>query len=530
MNEALRDSYNEIPYKSHAFPQTHPDRLWVLARLFGMTPAALAGCRVLELGCSNGANLIPMAATMPDATFLGIDLSPVQVQEGAARVAELGLTNIELRVADILDVVEALPEFDYIIAHGLFSWVPPPVQEAILRICSTRLARNGVAYISYNTFPGWRMRGTIRDFMLYHTRQFKDPATQIGQARAMLDFMAQSASNDKSAYALQLKTDVEELRRQPDAYLFHDFLAPFNQPVYFHQFVERAAAHKLQYLAESEVATMLPSNFSPNVAETLRKIAPDLVRTEQLMDFLRNRQFRQTLLVHADVPLNRNVDAPVLEGLQVSSIAQPVSSPVDEHSSAKAEFRLPNNVSMSSTTPITKAAFVLMGLRWPASAPFAELCAAARGRLGGALPTAAPDPAKAAEDARTLGSELLQCVAGGVVELRARPAPLSLVVSERPRAWHIARQEARTSVHVTNLRHETITLDEFNRQVLLLLDGEHDRAALIDALSTLVATNALAIQQEGVEVRDPATVRAVLGPAVDQSLATLARAGLYPLQ
>ena len=140
MNDALRNTYDELPYESHAFPQTHPDRLSVIARLFGMQPAPLEGCRVLELGCGNGANIIAMAALMPDATFLGVDLSPRQIEVGQARIAELGLTNVELRAADLLEIENDLPVFDFIIAHGLYSWVPPNVQQAVLRICSRHLS------------------------------------------------------------------------------------------------------------------------------------------------------------------------------------------------------------------------------------------------------------------------------------------------------------------------------------------------------------------------------------------------------
>ncbi|MCC7041140.1 MAG: class I SAM-dependent methyltransferase [Burkholderiales bacterium] len=527
MNEAIRDSYNEIPYESHAFPQTHPDHLNVIARLFGMQPAPLRGARVLELGCGSGGNLIPMAATMPDATFVGVDLAPRHIEIARARVTELGLRNVEFRAADLLDVGASLGEADYIIAHGVFSWVPPAVQNALLEICATKLARNGVAFVSYNTYPGWRMRGTIRDFMIYHVRQFADTATRIAQARAMLDFMAQNTPDDKSPFAVLLKSELEAMRRAADAYLFHDFLEPNNDPVYFHEFVERAAAHRLQYLGESELETMLVSNFPPPVAQTLAKIAPDLVRSEQLMDFLRNRQFRQTLLVHADVPLTRAVDAGLLRGFEIASMALPATRPVDLDSTEKTRFGLASGAGMSTTSPIVKAAFVVLGERWPLSIPFAELCSAARSRLA-TLPTAAPDATQAAQDASVLAAELLRCAAATIVELRPRALPIALDPGPRPAAYAVARQEARTGAQVSNLRHETVVLDEFHRQLVLRLDGTRNRAALVDELAQLVTTNALAIEQEGVEVRDPASVRSVMGNAIDQALVGLARAALFP--
>jgi 2-polyprenyl-3-methyl-5-hydroxy-6-metoxy-1,4-benzoquinol methylase len=447
------NSYDELPYQCQAFPQTHPDRMGVVARLFGMEPAPLAKCRVLELGCANGANIIPMALQMPDAKFVGIDLSGKQIAQGRTRIAELGLTNVELMEADLTTAADSLPIFDYIIVHGVYSWVSPPVQDAVLRICSEHLSAQGVAFVSYNTYPGWRMRGTVRDLMGYHARQFKDPKTQVQQARAVLDFVAQSVQGEGSPYGTMLKQEIEVLRGQPDSYLYHEHLEADNLPIYFHEFALRAEARGLQYLGEAEFPTMLASNLPPAVAETLGKIAPDLIRSEQFMDFLRNRPFRQTLLVHRDVALQRRVEWKALTTLQLASPAKPVRTPVDERSGAKVEFRMPSGVSVHVGSPITKAAMTLLALRWPQSMSFTDLQAAARARLGVA-PTAAPDPAVVAQDAQTLGAEMLQIAGAGMIELRIKPAPFTLVVRDRPEAYLLARREAAHGDFVTNLRHE----------------------------------------------------------------------------
>ena len=97
-------------------------------------------CRVLELGCTDGGNLLPMAATLPRSSFLGIDLSGRQIAAGQKMIERLGLENVELRQMDIADVGEDFGTFDYIICHGVYSWVPPPVQDKILEICARRLA------------------------------------------------------------------------------------------------------------------------------------------------------------------------------------------------------------------------------------------------------------------------------------------------------------------------------------------------------------------------------------------------------
>lgn len=526
MTEPYQTPYDELPYDSQAFPQTHPDRLAVLARLFGMAPASLNGCRVLELGCASGGNLIPMAAQMPDASFLGIDLSARQVADGQAVIAELGLGNIELRQMSITDVDESIGKFDYILVHGVYSWVPQEVQDKILTVCKENLAPGGVAYVSYNTYPGWRMRGMIRDMMLYHARQFAEAPQQIQQARALLDFLAQNVPTENNPYGILLKQETEWLRNQGDAYLAHDHLEVVNEPLYFHQFAERAAHHGLQYLGEAEFSTMLASNFPPQVVETLRKIAPDIIRMEQYMDFLRNRMFRQTLLVHQGAPVNRNLGWQNLEGFYVASAARPIATAPDIHSAAVEQFRAPNGAILNTPNPITKAAMMILAEHWPRGMQFADLCAAARSRLENNPLMVTPDAATAARDAQVLGGDLLQSYSAAVVELHMQALGFVSVVSDRPKANVLARLQAEKGPRVTNLRHETINLDEFNRQLLRHLDGSRDRAALLEVLAGLVSQGVLTIQQQGQAVKEADAVREILSQALDQNLLNLARVAL----
>src|SRR5262245_58637378 len=175
MSEVPATSYDEIPYSNTAFSYTHPDCLATVAALYGLTPPPVDRCRVLELGCGRGGNLIPMALALPDSRFLGIDLSARQIASGQEMVTALGLANIELRPFSILDVDESFGLFDYIICHGVYSWVPAEVQDKILAICARNLAPNGVAYVSYNTYPGWHQRGTVREMLCYHVQQFREP-------------------------------------------------------------------------------------------------------------------------------------------------------------------------------------------------------------------------------------------------------------------------------------------------------------------------------------------------------------------
>lgn len=504
-----RTSYDETPYASYPFPQTHPDRMAALAQLFGLQPPPLATCRVVELGCASGGNLIPMALALPQAEFVGIDLSPVQVGEGQAVIDALGLRNIRLIAQSITDFDTGLGRFDYLLTHGVYSWVPNAVQEKILAICAQQLAPNGVAYVSYNTLPGWRMRGMIRDLMRYHALPFTSPEQRVGQARAILDFLARWVPTENNAYGMLLKSELEALRRQPDYYILHEHLEDINEPLYFHEFAERAARHGLQYLGEAEFSTMLASNFPAEAGKTVRRIAPDVIRQEQFMDFLRNRTFRQTLLVHADATVDRNVSPDRLGSLWIAGALQP-EGPVRLAEGELASFRTPAG-SLRTPHAITKAAMRVMAELWPCALPIDEVFERSLKLLaadGAGLPIA-PDAARP-----TLLSDLLQCYAAGLIELHGMASPFVVEPGERPNAHALARwQAAEGRPQLTSLRHRMVSVDENLRRLLPLLDGSRNRDDLCGVLRGWVT-----------EGRQPPA--AAVRQRLDQAIGQLARAGL----
>jgi methyltransferase-like protein/SAM-dependent methyltransferase len=471
--------YDEVPYASRPFPQTHPDNLATVATLFGMRPPPVERCRVLELGCAAGGNLIPLAVTLPRGQFVGIDLSGRQIDDGRRVVRALGLRNVELRRMSILDVGDGLGEFDYIICHGVFSWVPAPVRDKVLAVCAERLAPNGVAFVSYNTYPGWHLPGAVRAMMRFHADRFAEPAVRVRQARAVMEFLA-AATPENDSYGGGLHEELQLLRTVSDDYLFHEYLAEVNTPVYFHEFNALAEGHGLQYLGEAAFLEMLTDHLAPGVAETLRLLAPDLVRTEQYLDFLRNRRFRQTLLCHRGVSLDRAPAPGRLERLYVASAFRPVSARPDLGRGAAEEFRSPRGLPVTTGEPLVKAALLHLAEAWPAAVPFHDLTAAALARLGR---EAGPGPPADPPHSGLLLASLLKCAAPGAVEFRLTPPRLVVGVSERPRATALARYQAAAGVPVVSLRHQAVTPDALDRRVLRHLDGSRDRGQLLQALA-----------------------------------------------
>jgi methyltransferase-like protein/SAM-dependent methyltransferase len=520
MSSAPANSYDEVPYDSRPQRATHPDSLATLARLLGMHPAPVDGCRVLELGCATCGNLLPMAEALPGSRFVGVDLSAGQIDTGRKVAAALGLDNIDLRACSILDVDDSFGTFDYILCHGVYSWVPEAVREHILAVCRRNLSPHGVAYISYNTYPGWHRRAPVREMMCYHVQDLPDPRQRIAQARALLDFLIWAAPAPGGLWA-QLLTEEKELigSQENDYYLYHDHLEVVNQPFYFHQFMEQARWHDLQFLGEALGA----SNFlscPAEVQQALQAASTDLVQLEQYTDFLFNRTFRRTLLVHADVELNRSPRPNVVFGLQASASARPKANP--ETADAEAvEFHNDKGVSVQTRSPLAKAALGVLFEAWPRPLPFDELWQRAAGRLGPEGADVPPAQARA-----ELAGALVQLYLTGLAGLHVHVPAFTTEPGERPRATPLACRQAETGEAVTNRRHCTVKLGVLDRAVLALLDGSRDRPALVQALTERALQGELELQQHVRPLTDDDVIRGVLEQDLEASLHRLGRSAV----
>ena len=499
-------SYDEVPYHSSPFAQSHPDRLAVIATLFGMQPQPIDRCRVLELGCASGGNIIPMAEMFPESLFLGIDLSERQLAEGHAVIEQLALNNIELLHCDIRDVNLDLGTFHYIIAHGVYSWVPPKVQQKILQICRDQLTPNGVAYISYNTYPGWRMRGMIRDMLVYHTRQFEQPQERVDQAKALLKFLAGS-TDQKSSYGSYLKEELELFGQVSDAYLYHDHLEEDNEPIYFHEFVKHAELHGLQFLGEADFHMMAYWQFAPEISDTLQRLSHDLIQVEQYMDFLRNRTFRQTLLCHRQQPLIRSLDGSQLDSLWIASPLQKQSPETNDEDTLSLQY---SNITVSSREPLIKAAHLLLTDSWPQAIAFEDLLVSALRQCSGLA-----DQGKA--EAR-LREHLIRCYAARAIELHSSYSHFTTNSSDFPTVSVLARLQAQTGSIVTNRKHESVSLDVVGWQIVRCLDGRHDFEGIERFVWERVEQGDLNIKNENGEAVPVAQAQELIADICQRSL------------
>lgn len=510
-------AYDAIAYPSHPLRQTHPEHLAAIAILVGMSPAPADRCRVLELGGGDGGNVIPLGLVYPNSSFFGFDLAATAIAKGKDTIAQLGLPNVSLHAADLLDMPRDLGQFDYIVAHGLFSWVPPLVREKILAICRENLAPQGVAYISYNALPGCHIRRVMRDMMRHHVRHIDDPAEKIEQAVAFAHFVATAKANDKDAFAMMIRDELKGMIEKKDrAVLYHDDLADINQPYYFHEFMALAAACDLQFLGEADFVESSDQPYPAEVRDFLQIIGEhDPLEREQYLDFLKCRRFRQTLLIRKEVALDRSSGAERIKGLAISSRAKPESATVNLQAGVKERFRESGGAALAFDLPAPKAAFVHLGEAYPLPVRFEALLAEVEKRLARSL---------LRDEVETLCSILHTAFTIGLVELHAGPPTFVRTPSERPTASPLARlQLAQGEEIVTSLRHSPIRVENpLSRQLIQLLDGARDRAKLLDDLCEWAAVNPPPNQA----VPPPVEMRKLLTGQLEPGLQSVAGMGL----
>lgn len=303
-NDVQQTIYSELGYKSMPFPYTTPATLEAYAALVGISAPNPKNARVLELGATYGGNIISQALFYPDATFVGIELSQEQVEKGNEVIANAGLTNVSLVQSDIASIGSEIGTFDYIIAHGVYSWVDDGVKDALLRLIDEHLAEDGIAYISYNTYPGWHTMEEVRQLMMFSNRdkaQFnhkekvlhgKTIGSIVGSQILKYDNLKER--NSKFLGALR------SVMQKDEYYVGHDHLEPNNDPVYFYQFNDHLGAHNLAYLCDADLTLSMVRSFDADIADTLDKLAlNDHVAQEQYLDFMLDTTFRKSIICKA---------------------------------------------------------------------------------------------------------------------------------------------------------------------------------------------------------------------------------------
>ncbi|MGH2836604.1 MAG: methyltransferase regulatory domain-containing protein [Solirubrobacteraceae bacterium] len=461
-------AYDNLAYPGYAYPRTHPGQLEALARLFGLEPAAAASARVLELGCGDGVNALAIAQSLPAARVVGVDRVASPIQRGRAQRGTAGLDNIELLVGDLSDptLADRLGGFDYVIAHGVFSWVPPAVRTALLELIGRVLAPQGVGYVSYNAYPGSHLRDMARDVLEFHLRGVSGAAKRLARAHELMRAIV--AIETPSPYARVLREQLQRMLDASDALLYHDELAEVSTPFYFHEFMELAGRCGLQFLSEAELSDSQMRDVPEAVGDVMAGLPADVVVREQYLDFFRNRMFRQTLLVHDELEISRRLDDAVIERLWISSPAQRTD----------AGFAVASGGSVETSDPLLLAALSELCDAYPSALAFDELVRRTLTRCG--------QQCGPSEHLRErLRELLLEISLVHIVRLDGASRPLAGQAGPKPKASPLARTQAAAGLAVlsTLLPTNHAPADATERQLIGLADGTRTRAELAEQLA-----------------------------------------------
>ena len=304
-NEEMQQTiYKELGYKSYPFPFTTPAYLEAYGTLVGLKPPTAKTARVLELGATYGGNIISQAAHNPEATFVGIELSQDQVEKGNKIIGDAKLDNVSLVQGDILNFDESMGTFDYIIAHGFYSWISDEMKDKLLDIIYNHLADNGIAYVSYNTYPGWHTMEEVRQLMLFANRGHDESTHKEKVLRGktvgslvgaqILNYDNLKERNSKFLSALR------SVMQKDDYYVGHDHLEPHNDPCYLYQFNDYLKANNLAYVGDADLTLSMVRTYDESIADKLEQLAPNSqADQEQYLDFMLDTTFRKSIICKA---------------------------------------------------------------------------------------------------------------------------------------------------------------------------------------------------------------------------------------
>lgn len=500
--------YDELIYPSLSFNVTHIGRLAAIGRLFGVDTVYPTNARVLELGCGTGINLLAMAQLFPDAKFIGVDLSKSQIEIAENAKKASALENAQFLCADINELSNDLGSFDYIIAHGVYSWIPDSTKEALLRVSKQHLAPNGIVYVSYNCLPGWKMRGALRDMMLMHTGGLAEEADKVGQAKALLKFLS-SASNQESPYGKFLSQELELLLKCDDAYIAHEFLEADNDAFYFSEFHRQAGAAGLFYLGDAEPASMMMADIPKEAQATFAQLKDNLAATEQYLDFLRNRTFRCSLLCHPGLPIDRDVKPSRVKGFTVVSLLKVKH---DHGGGPVAQFVGEGGLEINVNDPVAAKIFEAVALN--GSIPVEVLADS----LIEPLQALKPD-ASEAQLREIIGHTLLRGLFSKLLDFYFAVHALPEAPVGKPTALPLARWQSAQGLRVSNVFLGMRQLDGITAQFIQCFDGTRTEAELKQWLVDAQQAGKITFKDNNQPIIDAAKIEALI-----EQLSTTTRA------
>ena len=463
-------SYDLVPYESYPFAHLHPARIAATAQLRGMKPPPVATARVLDLGCGAGGHVIALAGFYPQMQLIGVDLAAGQIERGNQRIRDLGLSNVRLYAADLsqglppsaLEAAQAFgSEFDYIVCQGVYYVVPDNVRSAIWRLLRKHLAPEGIAHLSFNTYPGWKQREVAQDFAQFHVQAFPQAsgAQHEQAARDGLSQMAKLAPKQNegitAGYGLSLQAEAQAAAKAIPGLLFHEFLSGDNRPLYFNQMLGAAQQAGLTYLSEATLPDAWPGRLDAAAAPLIAAADGDALRLEQYIDFATARTYRNSLWIAPEAAAKlpsalHTWPAERLHGLHIATDLQ-IGSAAASASAGQVAFICASGVAFSVGQEHAAALQALV--RKPTGPHWV---------LSDALIHSQPSSA----------ALLNECVLRGLLNAWSDPPHLCAGLKPLQASDWLRNDASRTdSTHLTTCWHHPVALSPADLKLLAQLDG-----------------------------------------------------------
>ena len=461
-----RSPYDAIPYQGTVAQNTSPIHM-ALCSLWHQGPhPPFQRFHLIEIGCGDGANLLPLAFYDHESTFIGIDNSRAELDRARRGAKCLGLENIRFVLKDVRDLGPTdIAPCDYVIAHGLYSWVPEDAREAILNFCRQNLTPSGVAYISYNALPGWATRCLVRETLL-RARSVREAAVEDKAQRAIEvanDLLEDMPSRDY-AFAVLLAEELERVRDGKPGYVFHEYLAEVNEGFWFRDFVKRARRNGLEYVADAQFCRW-EGHVSTELKAALAKRALDPIEQEDAADLLGNRYFRASILCRPDAPRESTSHRELLDEVHIATSLCAKSDPFEPTEGVVERFLSKDGTEVTLDASITKAAVVLLAAQWPTGMRLKTLYLKTSKLLaahGCDVPTGARSQ---------LADELMKLFEAGQIVLRLREPAYQTEISEYPQVHALARFEAEHRETLTTPYHLPLPFEPQALSLVRALDG-----------------------------------------------------------
>ena len=470
MSDPVKDLYEHHSYPAWSHPQTDPAVTAVAARVAGLDVRDPACATILEIGCAAGHNLLPLAARWPQSRFTGIDFSSSAIAEARETARLAGLANVEFIETDLRTFDPgAGTRYDFIIAHGFYSWVRGEIRQALLDFCATRLSPQGSALISYNTLPGWSLRQSIVD-LTKRLSEITTPQPFGGNPEQILASLLMAAGNH-TPYSRHLTQVLHDMFGKGDYFLQFDDFSPINEPCTFLDFIAHTQRSGLRYLAESLLAEDYPNTLAPEAAEILKPLAGTPHLLQQTIDVLTNRRFRHSVLCRSDAPVQ-----PPRNPAVVLKFAARGPQTVE---SVTGGARLLNHSGTELARlqqPLAIAFFSALVLTNPQTVPFHETIVHMAEFL--------TEPFDFTRDLPALASLVLDAARQNLISLRYEPVRFDPQPPHLPDLGPLRLLAVRKGQPIIDPYHVACMIDEEPKQQLAAaMDGSHTR----DELAVLAA-------------------------------------------